>query len=290
MGILPADKVFCSLLLLCAAAWVMQPVIAENGAITIAYRGSGGGYIGDNVVFDGRNTYGNTILIRITGPGLPAEGVSPTNLNGGAGTATPVSVDQYGTWKFVWYASAVPGINRLQTARYTFTATDSLDPGKSATTPYMLKKRDYSIKASPDPVTVGGYVSLIGYTEEEITSVAIAITDSGGNTRYSGSSPVSSSGYFGYSFHADLPPGSTRATVRNPAMKVPFGTVFSVVSGEGTIPAAAVTTPASAITPEVPAGSANAPVPSPTRSPVTPVTILAALFACTGMSSLVRRL
>ena len=82
MGIIPVNKIFCSFLLLCAAACVLQPVMADNGTITIAYRGSGGGYIGDTIVFDGRNTFGNTTLLKITGPGLPAEGVPVNNLNG----------------------------------------------------------------------------------------------------------------------------------------------------------------------------------------------------------------
>ena len=57
MGILPANKVFCILLLLCAAVGILQPVMADNGTISIAYRGSGGSYVGETVVFDGRNIY-----------------------------------------------------------------------------------------------------------------------------------------------------------------------------------------------------------------------------------------
>lgn len=287
MGILPADKVFCSLLLLCAAACVLQPVIGASGTITIAYRGSGGGYIGDNVVFDGRNTYGNTTLIRITGPGLPAGGVSPNNLNGPAGTATPVAVDQYGTWKFVWFASIVPGIDKLQTAKYTFTATDSRDPDKSAATAFMLKKREYSIKASPETVTAGGYVNLIGYTEEEITSVNIEVTNTSGNVLYSANPPVSSSGYFSYGFHADLAPGRYQVTVSNPALKVPFGTTFTVTTGEETFPASTSMTPFPAMT--TVADTATVPAPLPTRSPASPVTIIAALGAGVVASFLMRR-
>jgi hypothetical protein len=133
MGIFMVNKFFCSFLLLCAAACVLQPAMAENGTITIAYRGSGGGYIGDTIIFDGSNTYGNTTLLKISGPGLPPEGVAINNLNGISGTATPVGVDTYGMWKFAWYASGISGLEKLQTARYTFTATDSANPGKSAT-------------------------------------------------------------------------------------------------------------------------------------------------------------
>ena len=85
MRILPVNRIFYAVLLLFAAACILQPVMADNGTITIAYRGSGGSYIGETVVFDGRNTYGNTTLIKISGLGLPPEGVPVTNLNGAAG-------------------------------------------------------------------------------------------------------------------------------------------------------------------------------------------------------------
>ena len=151
MGKITFKRIFCSFLLLVAAACILYPVVADNGTITIAYRGSGGSTIGDTVVFDGRNTYGNTILLKITGPGLPSQGVPVNNLNGPSGTATSVGVDQYGMWKFVWYASGIPGLDKLQTARYTFIATDSENPAASATTSLLLKKPEFYITVSPNP-------------------------------------------------------------------------------------------------------------------------------------------
>ena len=50
------------------------PAYADNGIISITYRGAGGYYIGNSVAFDGKNTVGNMTVIKITGPGLPAEG------------------------------------------------------------------------------------------------------------------------------------------------------------------------------------------------------------------------
>lgn len=114
--------------------------MADNGTIPIAYRGSGGGYVGDTVVFDGKNTYGNITLVSITGPGLPADGVPAANLNGTAGTGTPVRVDPDGSWKYTWYSSSIPGNERLQTWRYTFIAADAVQPEKSATASFMQKK------------------------------------------------------------------------------------------------------------------------------------------------------
>ena len=71
MKILSVNKIFCSFLLLCAAACVLQPVMADNGTITIAYRGSGGSYVGDTVVFDGRNTYWEYDPYKNHRPGSP---------------------------------------------------------------------------------------------------------------------------------------------------------------------------------------------------------------------------
>ena len=95
----------------------MQPVLAENGTITIAWRGSGGIYIGDTVSFNGYNTIGNTTLLKITGLGLSSDGMPMDNLSSPAGTTTSVGVDPYGMWKNVWYASNIPGLEKMQTAR-----------------------------------------------------------------------------------------------------------------------------------------------------------------------------
>lgn len=284
MKILPLRRIFCSLLLLFAAACVLQPVLADNGTISIAYRGAGGSYVGDTVVFDGKNTYGNTTLIKITGPGLPAEGVPANNLNGAVGTGTPVKGDQYGAWKFGWYASTVPGVEKLKTGRYTFTATDSVDPAKSATTLFMLKKPEYSITASPNPVAPGNYIELNGVAEAGISTAKIEIIDASGRVMRTYTSPVSSSGYFNYGFHEDMGPGQYQVKVSNPSLKAPFGTVLSVAAEGNSTPVAPVMTtePVSPVPTTVMTEIAS-PVPAtptlPAKSPVAPVTVLAALVA-----------
>jgi hypothetical protein len=289
MKIIPLHRIFCSMLLLFAAACILQPVMADNGTISIAYRGSGGSYIGETVVFDGKNTYGNTTLIKITGPGLPSEGVPVNNMNGPAGTGTPVTGDQYGAWRFGWYPSSVPGVEKLKTGRYTFTATDSANPDKSATTLFMLKKPEYSITASPNPANPGSYIELVGVAEEGITTAKIDITDASGKVLHTYTSPVSSSGYFNYGFHEDMGPGQYRVTASNPALKVPFGTVLSVVAEGISEPVVTVMTPAEGsviLTPEMTEVDTPAPTTatSPKKSPVAPVTILAGLI--TGIIAL----
>ena len=56
MSIVRINKVFSVLVLLIAAICIIQPVLGVNGTVTIAYRGSGGSYMGDTVIFDGKNT------------------------------------------------------------------------------------------------------------------------------------------------------------------------------------------------------------------------------------------
>lgn len=294
MTIKSSDKVFCSFLLLCAAACVLQPVMADNGTITISYRGSGGSYVGDTVVFDGRNTYGNTTMLWISGPGLPSEGVPVNNLNGAAGTATSVGVDQNGMWKFVWYASTVPGIEKLATARYTFTAADSRNPDKSATALFMLRKPEYSISAIPNPSKPGDYIELIGTAEQGITSAKIEVKDVSGTVRHTFTSPVGFSGSMSYGFHSDMEPGQYTVTVSNPALKVPFGTIISVVPEKATLPVTNVITPEPGSvlpTNEVPAEITSTQVSetSPARTPVSTVIIIAALVAGMILAPIIRR-
>ena len=284
MKILSLNRIFCSVLLLFAAACVLQPVLADNGTISIAYRGAGGSYIGDTVVFDGKNTYGNTTLVKITGPGLPAQGVPVNNLNGVVGTGTPVDGDQYGSWKFGWYSSSVPGVEKLKTGRYTFTATDSVDPSKSSTTLFMLKKPEYSITVSPNPVAPGNYVELVGTAEQGISTAKIEIIDAAGKIVHTYTSPVSSSGYFNYGFHEDMGPGQYQVKVSNPSLKAPFGAVLSVVAEGNSTPAVTALTPEQTlVVPTAGRTEMATPVPAtptmPAKSPVALVTILAALAA-----------
>ena len=294
MGFLPVNKVFCSFLLLVAAACILQSAMAENGTISIAYRGLGEGYIGDTIVFDGYNTFGNTTLIKITGPGLPAEGVPADNLDGPSGTATPVEGDRYGMWKFVWDSSGVPGLDKLTTGVYTFSATDLSNPNQSATSRVTLNKPVYSISASPNPVYPGQYIELTGYAEQGLSSAKIDITDSSGRVLHSFTTPVSSSGYFSYGFHGNMDPGQYPVTVSNPALKAPFGTVISVIPERGTLPVSTVTTAeqiSSVPATDVTAAMTTVPVPdsTPTPSPVSPVTVLAALITGVVICGIFRR-
>jgi hypothetical protein len=281
MELLKINSIIRILLLAVVCGFILPPVAAENGTITIGYRGSGGGYIGDTFIFDGINTIGNTTLIRITGPGLPSEGVPANDLSGTPGTGTPVVVSKDGIWRFAWYSANVPGIEKLLSARYTFTASDAGDSTRTTTTSLLLRKPEYSISVSPNPSSYGDYIQLEGIAEHGITSAKIEITDSSGKVLHVFTSPVSSSGSLSYSFHSDLQPGQYYVTVSNPTLKTPFRTTMTVVAEGPTGPAVSV--PVSVSTPDLTVtGGAAATTPvSATKRPssvaMEPVTILAGL-------------
>ncbi|MDO8871360.1 MAG: PEGA domain-containing protein [Methanoregula sp.] len=223
------NKFISVLVLLIAAICIIQPVLGANGTVSIAYRGSGGSYIGDTIIFDGKNTVGNITFIRITGPGLPVEGVPIYDLNGNPGAGNPVEVNPDGTWKLAWYSSTVKGIEKMQTARYYFIAADLAHPESSSTTSVLMKKAEFYADLTPNPATNADYVSLTGSAERGVSYVRIDVTDISGKTLRTYSSPVSASGYFNYGFHVDMQPGQYYITVSNPSIKNPLQMVLTVL-------------------------------------------------------------
>jgi hypothetical protein len=129
---------FFSIAVFMAAICIIQPVFAQNGTMTISYRGSGGYYVGDTIVFDGKNTVGNNTLLKITGPNLPTSGVPVYDLGGAPGSGNTVPGDTDGTWRFAWSSANTKGIDKLVTARYTVTAFDRANPRLTASTSFFF--------------------------------------------------------------------------------------------------------------------------------------------------------
>jgi hypothetical protein len=232
MSIVRIGKFFSVLVLLIAAIGIIQPVLGINGTVSIAYRGSGGNYIGDTIIFDGMNNVGNITFIRISGPGLPDEGVPIYDLNGNPGSGNTFEVNPDGTWKFAWYTSTIKGVEKMQTARYSITAADLGHPEISSTTSVFMKKAEFYATISPNPATTGDYVSLDGIAERGLSYVRIDVTDSAGKIFHTYSSPVSASGYFNYGFHVDMQPGQYYLKVSNPAVKSPLTVALTIVPPE----------------------------------------------------------
>ena len=275
--------VCCVLILMC----MYCPVAAVNGTVSITYRGAGGSYIGDTVILDGKNTAGNMTVVKITGPGLPAEGVPLYDAMGTPGSGNTVATGLDYSWFFSWDTNRMKGVNLLQTARYTFTAFDQVNPEVSATTSIMLKRPEFFIVASLNPAVAGDYVQLIGTAEKGVSYVKIDVTDTSGKVVHTFMSPVSASGYFEYGFHVDMPPGDYRIIAGNPAMKSGLNQSFTVV-----LPASAqpvMTSPPVTAIVTTPPTTAPTPSPTPTSLPVSAGTVVAGCIGAVALFSLVRK-
>ena len=61
------SEIFSIVFFLVVLTICILPAYAQNGTISITYRGAGDYYLGDSIIFDGKNTIGNTTVITITG-------------------------------------------------------------------------------------------------------------------------------------------------------------------------------------------------------------------------------
>jgi len=276
---------YCFFVLLIAMIFFIQPVFADSGYISISYRGSGGYYIGDTITFDGKNTAGNTTVVKITGPGLPPEGVPLYDLNGIPGSGNTVPVTENNSWRFNWFSLNTQGIENLVTARYTITAMDLENPEKNATSSVLLKKPEFYIDAQPGPLHPGDYVQLNGVAEKGVTYVIIDVSDSNGTKQHSFTSPVSGTGFFNHAFHADMPTGNYFVTVSNPAMKKSLKSTLTIVSPEKSTPITVVLANATVTQDSSPAIT-YPPVVVPSRTqglPLSPVAAIAGFLISAGI-------
>jgi hypothetical protein len=274
--------VFPVFLILIASLCTIGAVSAANGTVTIAYRGSGGNYIGETIIFDGKNTAGNMTAIKISGPGLPAGGVPLLDATGTVGSGNTAPVGTNNDWTFTWDMNRMKGNNLLQTARYTFTAFDQDHPEISSTTSVMLKRPDFYILSTQNPVAQGEYVQLIGNTESSITSMRIDVKDASGAIVRTFISPVSASGYFEYAFHVDLPPGEYRVVISNPAIKTVLDQSLTVANPVVLEPRITVNVTPSA-TPVPTTAVPTTRIPMPTPIPLSPACAIAGI---TGAAAL----
>lgn len=217
------------LVLVIACALCMQPVLAADKAMTIAYWGNGGYYIGDTIIFDGYSPAGNATAIKLTGPGLPAGGVPIYDLDGAEGTGNPVIVKEDGTWRLVWYTGSIKSVDKMQTARYHITVFDVNNPSVSSSTSFMMKKPDFSVTASPDTLETGEYIQLLGTAEQGTSDIHIVISDEVGKVYHTYDTSASASGYFTYAFHVDMKPGTYYITISSPSVKNTYRTTITVI-------------------------------------------------------------
>lgn len=197
----------------------ITPVFAQqNTSVSIAYWGAGGYYIGDTIIFNGKDLLGNRTMVRISGPGLDTAGVPAMDLVGTPGTGTYVAGDPSGSYIFSWDTSRAIGNDYLQTARYTVTMYDENHPDVTATTSVMLKKPEFYAAMTPNPTTPDSYVQIVGEAEDKADTVQIDIIDASGSKVHTYLTPVSSSGYFQFGFHVDMAPGDYTVKISCPTL------------------------------------------------------------------------
>lgn len=223
---------FLAIVLLCAVMCIALPVAAATGTVTITLRGSGGYNLGDTIIFDGINTVGNTTLIKITGPGLPSEGVPPYDLSGTAGTGNVVSVKSDGKWTFRW--DSPKDSSKLQTAKYTVLVSDNANPEKTSSTSILLKKPEFFITVKPSSARVGDYVEIVGSAGGGVDYIKFDVSDATGKVFHTYLTPVSGTGFFQYGFHVDMSPGQYNIAGTNPSMKNNLAAVLTVTAPQTT--------------------------------------------------------
>lgn len=221
-----------AIVLLFVAMCIVVPVTAASGTVTITLRGSGGINAGESVFFDGINTAGNTTLIKVTGPGLPSEGVPPYDLSGSPGSGNTARVDTNGKWTFRW--DTPKDSSKLQTAKYTIIASDSMYPEMTSTTAIMLTKPQISITVKPSSARAGDYVEITGIAESGIDFIKFNVMDTSGKVFHTYLTPVSETGSFQYGFHVDMSPGQYDIVGTNPSMKNDLASVLTVTAPQTT--------------------------------------------------------
>jgi hypothetical protein len=224
------NKYYFSFIVLCIMIGLGQPVMAQGENISISYRGAGGYFVGDMIIFDGKNSAGNDTVLEISGPNLAPLGVPLDNLNGTPGTGTLVPVNKDGSWKFIWYSSKSIGGEKLETARYTITAADTGSQEKTSSTSILLKKPEFYINPVSNPINVGDYIQLNGYVEQGTTQVRIDISDSTATLLRTYTISVGGSGYFNYGYRVDIPPGQYFVVVSSPSQQNILRTVLTIIS------------------------------------------------------------
>jgi len=237
------------LLLLIVLIVCIVPVSGESGSMSISFRGDGSYYVGDSIIFDGTNYVGNTTVIVLTGPGLPAAGVPPYILNGLAGTGETVNTDSSGTWNFIWDTSLTPGASQLNPSRYTLTVFDISNPMINSSTSIYLRQPGFYTAITPNPAVLNDYVQLTGKVDAATNTIEIKVTDASGNLVHSYEAPVSANGYFQFGFHVDMSPGTYTVTFSSPLFQSSLSKSLTIVASNANLTPLA-TSGTTTITPE----------------------------------------
>lgn len=198
------------------------PASAAGPEITISADGTQSYYLGENVVFRGKNTRSGSTYLFLTGPNLPAAGVKLTSLktaaaSGNPDTFTVATTKPDNSWEYSWYTANL----LLDAGTYTVYAAGepkTADPPDAANVGIIVKKPFIMAVPSPSPVVQDQPFTVTGTAEGQVPAVQVWII--GNNYVYTAKTPVNPDATFTFTADAALsgkiPAGQAYLFVQHP--------------------------------------------------------------------------
>jgi len=195
-----------------------------GSGVTISAVGDKSYYLGEKVVFRGKNTDSDSTYLFMTGPDLPAAGVELTSPNkavisGNPDTFTVVKTNPDKSWEYTYYTINLPflaGTYSVYAASQPKSA-DQLGPG-AANAGIALKKPFITANISSSNVTNGQPFTVTGIAEGIPPEVQIWIV--GSAYAYTTKTPVNSNALFTFTTDAaisgNIPTGQNYLIVQHP--------------------------------------------------------------------------
>jgi hypothetical protein len=224
----------CALLVFLALPSAAADFTGAGGTIVIEHIGESEIFPGQTITVLGSSNVSPNLIIKILGPGLPDEGVSPLNFKGTPGEGVTVPVDNNMRWSFTWYTSAVKD-SFPYTARYTIRAMDALFPNIYADFGIFIQKPDMSVTITPQTIPRNEYVSIKGHVAKTTDTVKVDVVripelpDQPSRKTYQVG--VDRASNFELGTHLDLVPGPYEIIVTNPADNSIVWTSLTITSG-----------------------------------------------------------
>ena len=223
------------LLLISGAAALLISCASAGTGVTISAVGDQSYYLGEKVALRGLSPDADTVYLFLTGPNLPASGVTLTSpdkavVSGNPGSFTVVKIKPDKTWEYSFYTANLP----LDAGTYTVyavgqpKATDQLGPG-AASVGMALKKPFITAKISPSNIVKGQPFTVTGKAEGIPPEVQVWII--GNAYPYTTKTPVNSDASFTFTADAamsgKLPAGQNYLIVQHPMADNQFDFVVS---------------------------------------------------------------
>jgi hypothetical protein len=174
-----------------------------GSGVTISADGTQSYYLGEKVVFRGKNTRSGSTYLFLTGPNLAVSGVKLTSpkiaaASGNPDTFTIAATKPDNSWEYSWYTANLP----LDAGTYTISAAggpETADQPDAANVGIIVKRPFIMALPSTLSVTPGQPFTVTGTAEGQVPEVQIWII--GNNSVYTAKTPVNPDATF--TFTAD---------------------------------------------------------------------------------------